>query len=215
MYFISMHRLYCKKIILLISILLYICIDTYGEPTIKITPSFSGTTITYTVNATGLPELKCITLVCTYDSQSIQILDAIVSAPVPATAFSVLLEKENSSVTFTVLAASTVTIENNKTILIVHIPSQTEENIPAFTFNKASINDKNDAVSEVAIHQGVLLRTPRPQHLQHSLTIPRILPVNHFQLNGRRVPCAGINSTAGFYIKRNGAILPAGYISIK
>ncbi len=166
-----------------------------GAPGISVTTSFSDGRLTVALTGKDLPELKRLVVDCSYDPLRLSILEAGVAAPLPATALSAAVDQALSKAVFTVLAASTILIDDGSTVLRLRIPAQ-EECLSAFVVTRATAIDKNDAEFTVSVDQASTTAHMFPART----TLLSSRTAIGLQLNGRLLATRHGREVPGFYL---------------
>jgi hypothetical protein len=95
--------------------------------------------------------MRGITFACTYSVSSALIMEAIISSPQPATAFSVSVDTAKSSMSISVRAASTMRPADNAGLVVLKINADASGAPWPLTVTKATMADKQGAVSEIPV----------------------------------------------------------------
>jgi hypothetical protein len=180
---------------------------TYGAPAINVEKTISEETFTVTMFGEDLPELKKLTANCSFQLPVTAIKDAIVAAPLPETALSVIVDETDSTITISVLATSTIIVEDDQELIWFRIPVQAGTSTGAFTVTSVTIIDKDDASIEATINQTKTVWTP-PAH-RYISTAHNQPVLSRIQLNGRRIPHGNAITVPGVYIRHNSTITPS------
>jgi len=186
-----------------------------AEPAISVNKSSDQGRLTVNMNGSGLPEIKSITLTCTFDLQRIALMDAIISSPLPATGISAYVDASDSSLVITVQATTTMVVADNALFVKLLIPVTVQQGSEsAFTLLTAEYIDasgtgRTAAITTTASTRHVSLQQYRPPSLQKKNASL------YFHLNGRCCRKKDLTGTAGYIIQHSNENTAFGKVTLR
>ena len=159
----------------------------HADPLVSSSTSVDQDLMNVTVSGSDLPEFSSITLNCTYDPQRAELMDAIISSPLPSTAFSAFIDTSECSLSVSVCATGTLQITDGSTLVTLRIPlTGSEERETAFALSSAAVTDASGEtravpVGSTAVATSPLYRTGTTvvQHTGNNISV-------FYLLNGKR-----------------------------
>ncbi len=197
------------------TILLYALHAAASAPVVTVEKVVEAQQTTFIICGFSLPEMRRITLTCTYSVPHASIMDAIVSLPQPATAVSVLVDTAASSLSVSIHAVSTLLLPDNARVLVLKMNEPTGGVAGTLTFVKALVIDKQGASSEPPIVVKSSAAGKSVPAAGRRVAAARTGRVMLFEMNGRRVANSGQRSAPGCYCKSVGRASATGVISVR
>ncbi|MBN1306359.1 MAG: hypothetical protein JXA18_00475 [Chitinispirillaceae bacterium] len=183
----------------------FICITpaTHADdPSVSSNKSIDKNLLNVSITGSGLPELRCITFTCIYDPQRVALMDAVISSPLPSTAFSALVDTSEKSLSVSVCATGTMHITDGATMVALRIPlTVSQEGESAFTLTSASFTDVSDTVHSVPIGSAMVARFQASAYNHAATTTPYTRCSALYLLNGRKCGFTRPRTAAGYLIR--------------
>lgn len=197
---------YCRCIWLVITCtVLSLTTVLYGEPRVSSSKSVGQDQLNVIITGSELPELQSITVTCSYDPQKAAFRDAIISSPLPSTAFSACIDTTESSLTVSVSATSTMTIADGASLIVLRIPlTVSQEGETAFNLTSASLTDTEGEPHTVQVGTTMVAR-PLPSLSNHRASLFAGNPTRDvfYLLNGRKCSLRKPRAVTGYIIRNS------------
>ncbi|MBN1759216.1 MAG: hypothetical protein JW863_12900 [Chitinispirillaceae bacterium] len=174
----------------------------HADPSLACSSTVNQDLLCVSITGSELPELLSITVNCTYDPERVVLMDAIISSPLPSTAFSALIDTAATSLAVSVNATGTLQITDGSTIVALKIPlAASEEGDNAFTLSSAAFTDVSGETHAVPVGSTAVAAPP----LYRAGTTPAKQTRNAFSgvllLNGKRGNRTSARSAPGYIIR--------------
>jgi hypothetical protein len=187
-----------------------------GDPTVSSSKTVQQDQLKVSITGSELPELKSITFTCTFDLERIAVFDAIISSPLPSTAFSALIDTAESTLTVALMATSTIQIADDASLVNLTIPVIINQNeTGAFNLVSAAFIDANGESQTASVGTTSVEHAARPFIVREPLTATAANRCASFLLNGRRCGREGHESSAGLILRRIGHSQTVGRIIVR
>jgi hypothetical protein len=152
-----------------------------------------------TVKGKSLPEMKRLSLTFNYDPSEVDLLESLVTTPIPSTAFGAHIDTATHTLGITIVATSTFTVGEGAEVSIIRVPSSGGTPSDAVRLNDALCIDINDTEVAVSIDEvGVIVSPAIRSAPGYSREVS--VPGKMLALDGRS--CA--RGAAGVYVHTTG-----------
>ena len=177
--------------------------DIYADPFISSATSIDQNVLNVSITGSGLPELQGITLICSYAPDRALLMDAIISSPLPSTAFSASIDTSEQLLIVSVCATGSIRIADGTSLVILRIPlSESQEGESAFSLDSATLTDVSGATHFVSVGSTAVAIPPQYRFNTATVAQTSSRATGFFLINGKLgrfgVPC----TAAGIYIRR-------------